>query len=107
MTIQFDESDDLMRTGGIPWDADEFLEILSFEQSLSSTPKDDWDLSPKPLSDSLSLNMFAPMNQLGMYAVQKLKGENGARHLWRFFQIGAFLEKKRTAFNCRWILPVH
>lgn len=84
--------------GTVQWDVEQCIELMQFQMNLAETPKDDWDLRERPVGPDLRLNMFEPMNQLGMYAVGKLDKEYAHHHMWRFMQIMEFLDENIDTF---------
>ena len=102
-----DEHLSQVSAGTVPWDVDQCIELMQFQTNLSETPKDDWDLTERPLGSNLRLNMFAPMNQLGMYAVGKLDEKFAHHHMWRLMQIMQFLDDNTDALIERGFCRTH
>jgi hypothetical protein len=89
--------------GTVPWSLDDLLETLAWTHALNETPKDDWDLAeqgfcmegPGDGDINMRLNMFHPMNQVGMYFMRKYESPEAAYHLNRHMKIELFLSKHR------------
>lgn len=91
--------------GLVPWNVDEFMEVVEFYTNLHDTPKDDWDdLKDKQFilehndegESVLRFNAMASMNQLGFYMVKRYPDRVQCPHyLYRFMQIQDFLKERR------------
>jgi hypothetical protein len=86
--------------GLVPWPIDDFLEVYQWYLKLHNTPKDDWDLKERGFLmetaegqvAQIELNMFTPMNQIGMYMTARYRdNKNGKHYIFRFIQMTTFL----------------
>lgn len=95
---------DMMR-GKVPWNLDEFVEVLQWYRQLNHTPKDDWsdleryrfDLAHEGRVASAKPNQFLSLNQVGAHLAQKYHGTDLiAHHGFRFHKILDFQDKYRA-----------
>lgn len=94
-----------MWRGTVPWNVDEFKEVLEWHTRLQHTPKDDWDLQARPafrLIDKeagtvqdMVFNPFIETNQFCAYMVDRY-GDQMACHAYRFYLIRSFCRRYRS-----------